>query len=89
MLVTVEIPENVARCFGNSAEVVGRSVLEFSALEGYRSGRLSHADVQAMLAFESWAETERFLRTGGVPVDYTEADLQADRASLDGFIKSK
>lgn len=82
MLITLEIPEPIARHLGDSPGAVARQVLEQAALEGYRSGKLSHFQVRTMMGFDSWAETEQFLRSHGVPLNYTLADLEEDRVNL-------
>jgi hypothetical protein len=80
--VTVKLPDNVARSFGDTAADIGRHLLEHAAIEGYRAGRLSHRQVGAMLALDYW-ETERFFQDRGVPLNYTLADLESDHATLD------
>ena len=80
--VTVRLPENVARTFGDTAEDVARQIAENAAIEAYRAGRLSHRQVGGMLGLDYW-QTETFLAEHGVPLNYTLADLEADRATLD------
>jgi len=81
MQVTVELPDQVARQWGETPEAVGRHVLEDAAIEGYRAGRLSHRQVGQMLDLDYWP-TEAFLKERGVPLNYTAADLEADNATL-------
>ena len=52
--------------------------LEALAAQGYRDGKLTHAEVQQMLGFNSRWQTDAFLRQAGVCLDYTEADLERD-----------
>jgi predicted HTH domain antitoxin len=80
--VTVKLPENVANSFGKTSDDIGRHLLEIAAIEAYRTGQLSHRQVGTMLGLDYW-ETESFLRERGVPVNYSLADLEADRATLD------
>ena len=49
--------------------------------QAYRDGRLTHAEVQRVLAFNSRWETDAFLKQAGAYLDYTEADLENDLAS--------
>ena len=49
MQVTVELPDQVARQWGETPDAVGRHVLEDAAIEGYRAGRLSQRQVGALL----------------------------------------
>lgn len=85
MQVTVEMPDQVARQWGETPDMVGRHVLEDAAVEGYRAGRLSQRQVGAMLGFDYW-ETEAFLTKRGVPVNYSAADLAADNDTLEKIL---
>jgi predicted HTH domain antitoxin len=85
MQVTVEMPDNVARQWGETPAAVGRRVLEDAAVEGYRSGRLSQRQAGAMLGFDYW-QTEAFLSARGVPLNYSPADLASDNATLDKIL---
>ena len=85
MQVTVELPDQVARQWGDTPDAVGRHVLEDAAIEGYRAGRLSQRQVGAMLGLDYW-QTEDFLRGRGVPLNYSAADLEADNVTLDRIL---
>ncbi len=79
--VIIQLPDHVARSFGETADDISRHLLEHAAIEGYRAGRLSHRQVGSMLGLDYW-EAERFLHDHGVPLNYSLADLDADRATL-------
>jgi Uncharacterised protein family (UPF0175) len=64
MQVTVKMPEQVARQWGEIPDAVGRHVMEDAAIEGYRAGRLSHRQVGEMLGLDYW-QTEVFLKERG------------------------
>jgi predicted HTH domain antitoxin len=81
MQVTVELPDQVARQWGETPNAVGRRVLEDVAIEGYRTGRLSLRQAGQMLGLDYW-QTEAFLKERAVPLNYTAADLEADNAAL-------
>jgi hypothetical protein len=81
MQVTVELPDQVARQWGETPGAVGRHVLEDAAIEGYRTGRLSHRQFGQMLDLDYW-QTESFLKERAVPLNYTATDLEADNAAL-------
>ena len=81
MRVTVEMPDQVARQWGDTPDAVGRHVLEGAAVEGYRAERLSQRQVGAMLSLDYW-QTEAFLSQHTVPLNYSPADLSADHATL-------
>ncbi len=85
MQVTVEMPDQIARQWGETPNAVGRHILEDAAIEGYRVGRLSHRQVGETLGFDYW-QTERFLADRGVPLNYSSADLEADSATLDRIL---
>ena len=85
MQVTVEMPDQIARRWGETPNAVARHVLEDAAIEGYRVGRLSQRQVGEMLAFDYW-QTESFLADRGVPLNYSSADLEADSATLDRIL---
>ena len=85
MQVTVELPDQVARQWGDTPDAVGRHVLEDAAIEGYRAGRLSQRQAGVMLGLDYW-QTEAFLQGRGVPLNYSAADLDADNATLDRIL---
>ena len=85
MQVTVEMPDQMARQWGDNPNAVGRHVLEDAAIERYREGRLSHGQVGDLPGFDYW-QTEIFLKQHGVPLNYSTADLDADRATLDKIL---
>ena len=85
MQVTVKMPDQVARQWGETPDAVGRHVMEDAAIEGYRAGRLSHRQVGEMLGLDYW-QTETFLKERGVPVNYSAADLEADNATLEKIL---
>jgi hypothetical protein len=85
MQVTVEMPDQVARQWGETPDAVGRHVLEDAAIEGYRAGRLSQRQVGAMLGSDYW-QTEAFLNGRAVPLNYSAADLAADNATLEKIL---
>ena len=58
--------------------------LEALAAQGYRDGKLTHAEVQQMLGFNSRWDTDKFLKQAGAYLDYTEADLERDLETARG-----
>jgi len=85
MQVIVELPDQVARQWGETPDAVGRHVLEDAAIEGYRAGRLSQRQLGTMLGLDYW-QTEAFLQERGVPLNYSAADLEADNVTLDNIL---
>lgn len=80
MNVAIELPPEIARSLAGPHEDLSRVALEALAAHGYRSGKLTHAEVQRMLGFSSRWETDAFLKQTGAYLDYTEADLELDLA---------
>jgi hypothetical protein len=78
MNVAIELPQDIASNLAGSQEDLSRVTLEALAAQGYRDGKLTHAEVQQMLGFKSRAETDSFLKQAGAYLDYTEADLERD-----------
>ena len=85
MQITVKVPDQIARHWGETPDVVGRHVMEDAAIEGYRAGRLSQRQVGEMLGLDYW-QTESFLSQRGVPLNYSPADLETDSATLDKIL---
>ena len=80
MNVAIELPPEIARSLAGPHDDLSRVALEALAAQGYRSGKLTHAEVQRMLGLNSRWETDAFLKQAGAYLDYTEADLERDLA---------
>jgi hypothetical protein len=80
--VAIEIPDEIGRALGAHAGDVSRAVLEAVAVEAYRSGTITPAQVQQMLGLRSRWETESFLRRADAYHDYTMVDLERDVAAM-------
>jgi predicted HTH domain antitoxin len=76
--VAIEIPDEVAPQLAASSGEVSRAVLEAVAIEAYRSGAITPAQVQQMLGLHSRWETEALLRRAEAFHDYTMDDLSRD-----------
>jgi hypothetical protein len=76
MPVTVSLPDEL---LDSDSEDISRQVLEQVALEGFRSGQLTSAQVRRILGLDSRLQVYEFLATHGVPwVDYDEEELMRD-----------
>lgn len=82
MEVTIRVPEDVARIISADPVDLERQILEATALEEYRSGKLSHGQVGRMLGMDRF-QVDAFLKEHGVPLNYTLEDLEEDRRTLD------
>jgi len=80
--VAIEIPDEVGRALTAGGADVTRAVLEAVAVEVYRSGAITPAQIQEMLGLRSRWETEAFLRRVEAYHDYTTDDLDRDLAAI-------
>ena len=81
MSITLELPDVVKEQIGETPEAVTRALLEKAAVDGYRAGKITHGKVAELLGM-GWHETEAFLRRSGAGLNYSIADLEADRRTL-------
>ena len=82
MNVAIEIPDDIGRVLAAQAGGVSRAVLEAVAVEAYRSGAITPAQVRQMLGLHSRWETESFLRRAEACHDYTMDNLERDIAAI-------
>jgi hypothetical protein len=81
--LTLELPDGVAATLAGAWDDLPRATLESLAVEGYRSGKLSCAEVGELLGHASRWESEDFLAARGAWPGLTVAELQSDLAALD------
>jgi hypothetical protein len=79
--ITVRIPDDLARRLGTGGEVE-RRVLEALALDEFRQGHLSRAELRQLLGFATRGKLDEFLIAHGVFGTYTPEDLEHDRCEL-------
>ncbi|HKQ76089.1 MAG TPA: UPF0175 family protein [Blastocatellia bacterium] len=78
--VKIAIPADVLS--GQKGEV-SRRILEEFALEGFKSGQLTIAQVRRVLGLETRIQVHEFLAAHGVPwVDYDEEELQRELETI-------
>jgi predicted HTH domain antitoxin len=80
--IAIDIPDDIGHILATQAGGVSRAVLEAVAIEAYRSGTITPAQVQQMLELRSRWETESFLRRAEAFHDYTMDDLEQDIAAI-------
>jgi hypothetical protein len=80
--VAIDIPDDIGRVLATQAGGLSRAVLEAVAIEAYRAGVITPAQVQQMLEMKSRWETESFLRRAEAFHDYTMDDLERDIAAI-------
>jgi hypothetical protein len=81
----MDMPDQVARQWGETPDAVARHVMEDAAIEGYRTGRLTQRQVGAMLGLDYW-QTETFLQQRSVMLNYSGEDLAADSVTLEKIL---
>jgi hypothetical protein len=80
--IAIEIPDDIGRVLAAQAGGASRAVLEAVAVEAYRCGVITPAQVQQMLGLQSRWATESFLRRVEAYHDYTMDDLERDLAEI-------
>lgn len=78
MNISIEVPDDVVHHLQVRWDNISQRALEALALEAYRSGVITEAQVQRMLKLPSRWEVEAFLKRAQAYLDYTEADLEQD-----------
>jgi hypothetical protein len=81
MDVTVHIPDDLATRLGTASDLP-RRMLEALAIEEFRSGRLTQAELRRLLGFATRDALDRFLKAHAVYSPYTLDDLDQDRQDL-------
>jgi len=78
MRVTIELPEDVAKVLGAKWGDAERGATMCVAIEGYRSGALTQAQVRRMLGLETSMQVDALLKEAGVYLEYTDEDFAQD-----------
>ena len=81
MEITVRIPDDLAHRLGATDELERRA-LEGLALEEFKLGHLTRAELRRMLGFGTRAKLDEFLAAHEVFGTYTPDDLERDRQDL-------
>lgn len=79
MELRVTIPDDIAAQLGGNLE---RRMLEHLALDEYKAGKLTHAQLGRLLGFTTPMQADEFLKRAGVELEYTLDDLHQDTATL-------
>jgi predicted HTH domain antitoxin len=88
MQITIEIPEELGQQLQKEWDNLPRKLLESLAIEAYRSGVMTAAQIQVLLNFTSRWEVEEFLHQHQVHLDYTEADLEENIQTIQEVLSS-
>ncbi len=82
MDVTVHIPDDLAGPLKAAAGDLSRRALEGLALEEFKSGHLTKAQLRRLLAFETRYELDGFLKAHGILMSVTAEDVRRDVQTL-------
>jgi hypothetical protein len=81
MNVTIQIPDDLARRLGTTGDLPRRA-LEALAIDEFRLGHLTQAELRRLLGFATRDALDRFLKAHGVYTDYSLDDLDLERQDL-------
>jgi hypothetical protein len=82
MDVTLHIPDEFAQRLTAMGGDLSRRALEALALDEYKLGHLTTAELRRLLSFATRAALDGFLKAHGVSIDNTLDDLKRDRQDL-------
>lgn len=82
MNVSVPIPDDLAQRLSASGGDLSRRAVEGFALEEYKAGRITKAELRRWLGIETRYELDDFLREHGVFMNVTAEDVRRDVATL-------
>jgi len=80
MDITIQIPDELATRLGSD---IPRRALEALALEEFKNGRLSTAELRRFLGFRTRHQLDGFLKSNGVWAEYSLDDFRRDIEDLE------
>jgi predicted HTH domain antitoxin len=86
MAITIQLPPELEQELRRQTPDLDDRVREQFLISEYQEGRLSTADIAEVLAFETRHQAQQWLASRGVPINYTLADLEQDRETLDDLL---
>jgi predicted HTH domain antitoxin len=86
MQITIELPEIIGQQLQMEWGNLSQKALEALAIQAYRDGIMTSAEIQTLLNFCSRWETEEFLKRSQVYLDYTEEDLAEDVKNIEDLL---
>ena len=78
----VQIPDDLAQRLSIQSGDLSRRALEALAVEEFKCGHLSQAELRRLLGFETRGALDGFLKAHEIFVDYTLDDLEQGRQGL-------
>ncbi|MGA8026676.1 MAG: UPF0175 family protein [Bryobacteraceae bacterium] len=82
MNLTVEIPDDLVGQLNAAGGDLSRRALEALALEEYKSGHITKAELRRLLGFSTRYELDGFLKAHDVWADYAIEDLRREIQDL-------
>jgi hypothetical protein len=82
MNLNVEIPDDLAQRLSAGGGDLSRRALEAFAVEEYKAGRVTKAELRRLLGFDTRYELDGFLKAHDVWMNYTIDDLRREVATL-------
>lgn len=82
MAITIQLPAEIEKELRRQTPNLDENARQQFLIAQYQAGRLSTADIAEILGLETRHEALRWLVKQGVPINYTLADLEQDRANL-------
>ncbi len=82
MELAVQIPDDLASRMSASGGDLSRRALEALAIEEFRSGRITKAELRRLLGFETRYQLDGFLKAHALYEDYTLQDLEQELEGL-------
>ncbi len=83
MRITLEIPDTVAHDLEAKWGNLEQKMLELLVIEAYRSVLIGKGQVKRLLKLSTSLEVDAFLKQAAVELHYDEADLEADRLTME------
>jgi Uncharacterised protein family (UPF0175) len=82
MTLTIPIPIALTQLLQQAVPDLNHAALEGIAVQGYRRGALSLADVRELLGFASRWDAQDFLAAAGAWPSYTDKDVQIELTEI-------
>jgi hypothetical protein len=82
MVVTVEIPDDLALRLTSAGTDLARRALEALALEEFKNGNLNKPELRRLLGFGTRYQLDGFLKAHDIYEEYTAEDLERERSDL-------
>jgi len=88
MAVTFQLPPDVEQDLRQEWQDLDQTAKEAFVIYGYNAGRLSLGYVAHILGLDTTLQAQEWLAQRGIPLNYSQADLESDRQTLARLFKS-